>query len=91
VTDTRPKQVQKKPVNTHKGHIGHSSKSEDKGGRQEAIIAILREKGPSFIKDISTLIRNVSEKTIQRELQALIASGTIKKTGERRWTVYELA
>jgi hypothetical protein len=37
------------------------------------------------------MIRDVSEKTIQRELQALIDSGEVVKRGERRWTQYALA
>jgi hypothetical protein len=56
--------------------------------RLEAIVSILKSKGPSYIKDISTLIREVSEKTIQRDLQNLIDSGYVQKTGERRWTTY---
>jgi DNA-binding transcriptional ArsR family regulator len=59
--------------------------------RREAILSILRSKGPSYIKDISTVIRDVSEKTIQRELQALSEEGTIIRSGERRWTTYTLA
>jgi DNA-binding transcriptional ArsR family regulator len=58
--------------------------------RREAILSILRSKGPSYIKDISTVIRDVSEKTIQRELGALIAAGSVEKSGERRWTTYTL-
>jgi hypothetical protein len=75
---------------TDKGQsIGHiKDKNAD---RREAIKSILASKGPSYIKDISTLIREVSEKTIQRELQALIDSGEIVRTGERRWTTYALA
>jgi hypothetical protein len=56
--------------------------------RQEAIISILRSKGPSYIKDISTMIRDVSEKTIQRELQTLFMDKVIQRRGERRWTQY---
>jgi hypothetical protein len=59
--------------------------------RRQAIKSVLSSKGPSYIKDISTVIREVSEKTIQRELQALIDTGEVVKTGERRWTVYSLA
>lgn len=59
--------------------------------RRQAITSILQAKGPSYIKDISTMIRDVSEKTIQRELQALIDSGEVTKTGERRWTQYAVA
>ena len=58
--------------------------------RQEAILQILRSKGPSYIKDISTLIREVSEKTIQRELQHLVSKGLIQKEGDRRWTRYSV-
>lgn len=79
-----------KAASVPKGHsIGQvKDKTTD---RREAIKSILRTKGPSYIKDISTLIRDVSEKTIQRELQTLIDSGDVRKSGERRWTTYALA
>lgn len=70
-------------------HKGQDIK-DTKNNRKEAILSVLKEKGPSYIKDISMMIRDVSEKTIQRELQALIDSGKVKKTGERRWTNYSL-
>jgi DNA-binding transcriptional ArsR family regulator len=77
---------------------GSGSKGQDKGhisdkttDRREAILSILRSKGPSYIKDVSTVIRDVSEKTIQRELQALAEEGTVIRTGERRWTTYAIA
>jgi DNA-binding transcriptional ArsR family regulator len=56
--------------------------------RREAVMSVIRNKGSVSIKDISTLIRGVSEKTIQRELMALIESGLIAKQGERRWSTY---
>ncbi|MDR3548076.1 MAG: hypothetical protein P4M11_07425 [Candidatus Pacebacteria bacterium] len=69
----------------HKGQLkGHES------DRRTAILSILRAKGPSYIKDISTMIRDVSEKTIQRELQALVLDGTIRREGERRWSRYSI-
>ncbi len=81
-----------------KGQNTGDSKGQAKGAvkdkaleRRGAIRSILSSKGPSYIKDISTLIRNVSEKTIQRELQAMIESGEVTKKGERRWTIYALA
>ena len=37
------------------------------------------------------MVRDVSEKTIQRELQALVEAGKVTRTGERRWTTYSLA
>ena len=58
--------------------------------RREAVLAVLRRKGPSSIKDLSTVIRDVSEKTIQRELGLLVAEGVVTRTGDRRWTTYSL-
>ena len=40
------------------------------------------------IKDITAVVRNCSEKTVQRELTGLIQQGLIKKVGERRWSLY---
>lgn len=57
--------------------------------RRNSILEIIQSKGGSAsIKDISTVIRGVSEKTVQRELIALIGAGMIRKEGERRWSTY---
>ena len=40
------------------------------------------------IKDISLTFKNCSEKTIQREINALVSKGQIKKTGAKRWSRY---
>lgn len=61
------------------------------GGRREVIVKIIKDKGTVYIKDISTIVRDVSEKTIQRELQQLIGLGVVRKTGNRRWTAYSLS
>lgn len=58
--------------------------------RRDAVLSVLRSKGASYIKDISTVIRDVSEKTIQRELSALVAEGMVSRKGDRRWTTYEI-
>lgn len=78
------------PSQKRLSYKGHEVK-DNKKDREESILSVLREKGPSDIKDISGMIRGVSEKTIQRELTALISFGRIKKTGERRWTTYQLS
>lgn len=87
VAPVRKDGVRKAPASRKsQGHLS------DKGGdRREAILSILKAKGPSYIKDISTVIRDVSEKTIQRELQALVEAGKVTRTGERRWTTYAIA
>jgi DNA-binding transcriptional ArsR family regulator len=80
------------PAGSPKGHLSDISTATPKTStRQEAIVGILRTKGPSYIKDISTLIRDVSEKTIQRELQALVSAGLVHREGERRWTQYSVS
>lgn len=81
------------PSSSYKGQFkGHSvsqqPSSQGHTERQDAILTILKSRGPLYIKDISMVIREVSEKTIQRELQALVLQGVIQRTGERRWTQY---
>lgn len=71
-----------------KGHGVKQLPKTSKNGRTDSVLSILKSKGPSRIKDISMLIRDVSEKTIQRELQNLISQGLVQKEGERRWTIY---
>lgn len=76
-----------------KGHVKdtRSDTSSPTQERRDAILSVIKNKQKASIKDISTLIRNVSEKTIQRELISLIALGIVIKEGERRWSVYSLA
>jgi predicted HTH transcriptional regulator len=64
--------------------------SKDKDDREKRVLDVIRDKGVVSIKDISTVIFDVSEKTIQRTLQLLIDKGQIKKEGERRWAKYQL-
>lgn len=76
-----------------KGHVKDTESVSDIHikDRRESVLSVIRSKGTASIKDISTLIRGVSEKTIQRELTALIEAGMVLKQGERRWSVYSLA
>ena len=62
-----------------------------KNSRQSIIINVLKRKKEIMIKDISPLIDGCSEKTIQRELLAMVNSGILKKEGEKRWSRYSLA
>lgn len=59
--------------------------------RRELILEYLRKNGISSIKDIAQVIDGVSEKTVQRELLALVDEGVLRKEGERRWSRYALA
>lgn len=58
--------------------------------RRDSILSVIQNKGQVKIKDVSVVIRGVSEKTIQRELQTLVGEGILKKEGERRWSTYSL-
>ena len=69
------------------GNLNQVAKRSD---RQNAIIALLKKKKEINIKDISLIVKNCSEKTIQRELISFISSGVIRKTGQRRWSKYSL-
>lgn len=58
---------------------------------------ILRAMSPGISYSVSEIISiigkdpNLSEKTIQRDLQQLVSLGRLKKTGERRWSRYALS
>ena len=62
-----------------------------KNKRQSIIINLLKRKKEIMIKDVSSIVSDCSEKTIQRELLALVDQGVLRKEGERRWTKYTLA
>ena len=80
-TNPRSSQVSKPQIKKQKDNID---------SREQRIIDVIQQKGDVSIKDISTVIFDVSEKTIQRTLQALIDKGQVIKEGERRWARYKL-
>jgi hypothetical protein len=63
---------------------------QSKSDRTEKIIFLMKVKGEVSIKDISATFTECSEKTIQRNLTELIATGQVKKTGDKRWSRYSL-
>lgn len=70
---------------------GFGAVSVKKNNRQSIIINLLKRKKEIMIKDVSPLIEGCSEKTIQRELTAMVRSGLVKKAGDKRWSRYSLA
>ena len=93
-------------ANSHKGHllIKDINKEEriimsfnkgqvvkDKNRRYEVIINLLKNTKEISVKDVSSIVSDCSEKTIQRELLSLVDKGVLKKEGERRWSKYSLA
>ena len=62
-----------------------------KDNRQQTILALVKRHRTLTIKGFTGVIKDCSEKTIQRELLALVEKGVLKKEGERRWSTYSLA
>ena len=58
--------------------------------RHNAILELLRKKGELTIKDIAQVVKNCSEKTLQRELTSFMKDGMVKRIGEKRWSRYLL-
>lgn len=58
--------------------------------RAERIKTVLEAKPAASVKDIAEVITDVSEKTIQRELNSLIEKGQVIREGERRWSKYSI-
>lgn len=57
--------------------------------RQVKIIAYLSDNGRAQLGDIRQLFGDAySEKTLQRDIWQLVASGRVKRQGDNRWTVY---
>lgn len=59
-------------------------------GRRDRVLDVIRTKGQASIKDIVEVVSDVSEKTIQRELNSLIKDNIVHREGERRWSKYSL-
>jgi hypothetical protein len=62
-----------------------------KDKRQNIIIALVKKHRTLTIKGFTGVIKDCSEKTIQRELLSLVERKVLKKEGERRWSTYSLA
>jgi predicted HTH transcriptional regulator len=69
---------------TSKNNINNDQKNK----RQSDILSFINQRKSAVIKDIAALFPDVSEKTIQRELGALVDAGKITKRGSKRWSIY---
>jgi DNA-binding transcriptional ArsR family regulator len=58
--------------------------------RLDKIINALRQHNEMTVKELSIYIRNCSEKTIQRDLNLLLARGVVTRYGDKRWSKYSL-
>ena len=92
---TTPEPVRERREYARKAQSAPVAQGQVSGGgsaldRRTRILEIIKDKKDASIKDISTVISDCSEKTIQRELMSLISEGVISKTGERRWSRYSI-
>lgn len=62
----------------------------DTSPRTTVIQDILAKSPAVSVKDIARFFPDVSEKTIQRDVNALIERGVVRKEGEKRWSRYSL-
>ena len=58
--------------------------------RRASILSLLKTRDSITIRDATLAIPDVSEKTIQRELLAMVDEGVLIKEGERRWSIYRM-
>ena len=70
--------------------FGRARSDSDRDDRRKIILALIKQKPSLTVKDIVKSIPQVSEKTIQRELLAMVSEGQLIKKGERRWSTYSL-
>ncbi len=70
--------------------ITASSFQMKKLSRREQILGLFVRGVDVSIKDIAARIKGCSEKTIQRELNALLEDNVIERIGEKRWSRYVL-
>lgn len=75
-TDNKPQSRPQTSVNTE---------------RREQILTYITAHGWSAINEIAKAVPGVSDKTVQRELVALLNEGILLKKGDRRWARYALA
>ncbi len=62
--------------------------ADNSNGRAQGILQVLKTRDNLSIKDIASHLPEYSEKMIQRELAQMVAAGSIKKTGSKRWSRY---
>lgn len=77
-------------VNTHRHTPMLTSYQQRKVSRRDQILGLFIKGVDVSIKDIATRIKGCSEKTIQRELNALVFDNKIVRIGEKRWSRYLL-
>lgn len=58
--------------------------------RQSKILEHLKQANQANVRDFLAVFKNVSSKTIQRDLQDLVSRRAVKKQGSKKWTFYSI-
>lgn len=66
----------------------HQKVTRPQGERSSLVLSMVRKNKGISVGDIAAIVKDCSEKTIQRELAFLIGQGLVRKQGERRWSLY---
>jgi len=97
ISDVMHPSTQRGPTGTQKdtvtnGTQHHRDKVQDiQKDRRATILSVIQRKDRITVRDVAAVIKDCSEKTLQRELLALVGQGVLVKEGERRWSTYRLA
>ncbi len=88
---TEPLVSNHRQLSTSKTAVSRTSTTAPASGKKDRSTMILNAivSSGSSIKDIAKIVKGCSEKTVQRELNALIKKGLIVREGEKRWSVYK--
>lgn len=93
------KDINTKQLSTHAVLMEHAARPVNtlassfqmkKMSRRDQILGLFVRGVDVSIKDIAARIKGCSEKTIQRELNALLYDNVIERIGEKRWSRYVL-
>lgn len=90
IKDNHKVQSLNKDYLTNKNNKTSIDIKKDITDRKDKIVSLIKSKGQVSIKDITNEFKDISEKTIQRDLMRLIKDGVITKKGEKRWSVYSI-
>ena len=86
-----PMQPAAKPTTAPKDLLSRKGDIGIKIARRNDVLNVVRSKGKASIKDVVSILKDISEKTVQRELLALVREGVLVKEGEKRWSTYRVA
>lgn len=86
----RPFSHPPRPILIDKEVVARPRQDDSRDDRRKIILALLKQKPAVTVGDIAKSISGVSEKTIQRELLAMVMENILLKRGERRWSTYSI-